>query len=244
MSSGLRSRKSYSSLNTHICFITWQDHAFMQQLLVRVLLMTYRNYILITLNIILLCATIISLSYYAKSRRVISKNVIVECVPSMSAAYDEWLKMEYHGRTLLYCDRYLNVNAPTPYSKQLTNSISDNSYIYSAMQSNVVRKIYHVIPDASWPEVERNLLEYPTVTKSGGVYHMAIFDGCPLYIVSASKIPKIKEIMLMQVNSDIWNDTEFNALLDTLRGKALRFDYISVCGEYAKERSARLISHD
>ena len=171
------------------------------------------------------------LSNYGASRIVIF-NASQEIIPvdKPLRAHALWKAKGVHSRILLLFDRYLNAE------KSSHNSVLENNYIYHAVQDDLVRKIYHIVPDVSWPTVENNLKQYPSVTYSQGVFRLTLDEATPVYIMRLKDIPTIKEPVMVLINKEYWSGEDLQ-LIQVLLEKGLLTSDIIISSGYRSAQS-------
>lgn len=144
---------------------------------------------------------------YLPARKVIQ-------VSSMHEASRIWKQYGVRGRTLLLFDRRLNAHRPDPPEEPEAPA----AYIYRAVMDTTVRKIYHIIPSAAWPEVLSVLRGNPFVSPVEGGFRTATDDGVPVYIMQLDKARLYGEPVLVNLNLDVWSPAEaaeISRLIDT-----------------------------
>lgn len=169
-------------------------------------------------------AVLVSFSLYGPSRRVYLKSPEVINITKPYRAYPVWASRGVKGRALVLFDRKLNAEPET-------SSLSKDNYIYLAIRSNLVRRVYHVLPDSSWPEVSKTLITWPQVKFSGGVFYTTI-EGTPLSIMSLKTFQHIreKEKVLVNINRESYEEHEIRRIMDMINTEALKSDLTTISG--------------
>jgi len=139
---------------------------------------------------------------------------------------DEWQRniTEFNRRLL-----ELTYPGVTP-RKSAWSFVGSNNYVYKAIQGGYLRKIYHVLPESAWPEVEKTLRQYQLVTASAGTFRMAIESFTPVVILRLRDLPSFPEEVLMNINSAYWSDDELKILAGMIQHDRIKSDLITVSG--------------
>lgn len=138
-------------------------------------------------------------------------------------AYDVWAGNGVRGRTLLQVGRRLSSND----TKETT--LSEDNYVYLAIQSGIVRKVYHAVPSALWPKVQGRLSSEAGFRRSGDVFRTAT-EGAPLDVLKINDIPRLKERVLVNIQGDTLTGDDIVFLLDLLSSGRLGSDLVTVSG--------------
>ncbi len=158
-------------------------------------------------------------------------------VQRISAPHDAaalWTEQHVQGRVLILFDRQLNA--------EKGSSRQEDSYVFQAIQTRIIRKIYHVIPDAFWKDVCLSLGQNRFAARSGAGFRMAAHEGVPVMIIRVKDIPCIREKALISINSDCWSDPELGLIVQQLREGRLRSDLITISGRIS-ELDAQGVQH-
>lgn len=129
---------------------------------------------------------------------------------------------------------------PTLCPKSRDYIVTRDNYIYLSIYQKIIRKIYHIVPDEAWPEVEQTLLGYPFVEHAGGVFRMTIDEGVPVVIMRLKDIIDVREQALLSINGDYWNAVQIERIIDHLKKNTLRSDLVTLSG-YLSEESVEMI---
>lgn len=121
--------------------------------------------------------------------------------------------------------------------------ISDENFVFAAIKKGYIRRIYHIIPDSAWPDVERNLMAFPAAHFSRGMYRLPIEEGVPVDIMRLGDIRPEREPVLMTVNGNSWNDEEVTHIAELLRRSVLHSDLLTYFGPISPEGIRGLSAH-
>lgn len=194
-------------------------------------------------------AIVFSLNYYGSSHVKYLKTPQIKTIGQPYHAVNVWADNGLHGRILFLFDRHLNADPGDGKKNDMHSDkfkeeqITADNYIYYAIQQDFVRKIYHIIPDSSWPEVESVLTKYPLVALSDGIFRMITGEAVPVYILRLRDIPKIKEKVIIQINGDFWDDSNMASIADLLGKNILNADLITVSGKISEDSLKRIELH-
>jgi hypothetical protein len=176
------------------------------------------------------CACVLLLfSLYGGSRRAYSSAPHIRLISEPSEAYTIWQKMNVRGRVLLLFDRRLNANEPD-------GGVPRESYVRVAVQESMVRSVYHVIPDRSWEEVKEVLLRFPLVQEERKGFHTTLWDGSPVTITRLGDLGGMHERVLININSDVWDDEQFATIFSLLRDHVAESDLVTISGSLSESR--------
>ncbi len=167
-------------------------------------------------------ATVVSLSVYSSSRRIYAPPQQIN-IDKPYKAYDVWEQLGVKGRVVLLFDRHLNVD-------QEGSSVAESNYMHWAIAKNAVRAVYHVIPDNAWEEVKHNIQNIQVRDFSNGIYRSTI-EGAPLYILRISDIPRLRDKVMMNINTDLYTEHEINEIKELLRSGKITADIITESGK-------------
>ncbi len=168
-------------------------------------------------------AIVLSLSLYSSSRRVYATTPQQLSIDKPYKAYETWEKLGIKGRVILLFDRHLNVD-------EEGNSVTETNYMHRAILNNMIRSVYHVIPENAWEEVKRNIQNIQVRDFSNGVYRSTI-EGAPLYILRIKDIPHLKEKVIVNINTDLYTEDEINGMKKLLRYRNIQADIITLSGK-------------
>ncbi|HEX9244087.1 MAG TPA: hypothetical protein VF875_16710 [Anaeromyxobacter sp.] len=147
---------------------------------------------------------------HGRSARVVLPERSIRRAADPAAVLADWRRAGVHGRTLAHFARRPAMDdGPGPDSAA--------NFVYRAVHENLVRRIYHVIPDADWAEVERNLLAVPEAPASGRVFRLQD-AGTPIIVSRLVDLPPGTEPVLADVEVDRFSDAELTAIAARLAG--------------------------
>jgi hypothetical protein len=159
--------------------------------------------ILISLLFLILCTT----SLIGQTSRRFARERIVSNIERGGDAFIFWNNLDLHGRVLIFFDRHLNAGKipETEVERILLSAnprdVNENNFIYLSLRAGILRKIYHVIPESSWPEVSAALSSYSIVATSGNQFRFTV-DGTPIIVTRTKDLPLLREKVLVYFNLD------------------------------------------
>jgi hypothetical protein len=187
----------------------------------------------LSLSVLILVLTV--LSDKGERNRRIAVSPLYAGVSMMADALKLWESQGMRGRVLVLFDRRLNADstggADLPAS--MLRETAEN-YVYVAYRKNIVRKVYHVIPDASWSDVEHKLTGNPYVERRGGGFRLTI-EGMPVHIQRLQGLPVIDEPVLLIINQDLWDNGVLRHVARLMKSGVLRSDIVLVAGRAPEE---------
>lgn len=174
-------------------------------------------------GIILLFALILFFfMFYGTTKRIYLEPPEVVWLVNPVNSVNVWVEKGVKGRVLVLFDRKIHAS-------QDETTLNEHNFIYRAIMNNTIRKIYHIVPDSSWKEVENTLTGSPLVTFSEGVFRTTI-EGAPLSIMRAGNLPALKEKVLLHMNGDFWDNGDINDITALLKNNSIRADLITLSG--------------
>ncbi|MCK4267815.1 MAG: hypothetical protein KAX16_03185, partial [Actinomycetia bacterium] len=103
------------------------------------------------------------------------------------------------------------------------------NYLYAALRSNYIRRIFGVVPDSEWPKIKDILAARSlfTVNDAGASTWM---DGLPLHSGRLAKLPKIDEPVILNFSADYFvdKDTSARAVAEQLKKSGIDFDLVTI----------------
>lgn len=193
-------------------------------------------------GLLLACCIMIVLSMHGSSGRFYVIPPRIEIIPDPPMAFLAWKKWGVKGRILLLFDRHLNMEAPERQDQEISvdgipldSYLRKDNYVYLAIRNSIVRKVYHVIPDAAWPEVENVLAGNRYVSRSGGMFTMTVMQT-PIFIMRLRDVPLIREPALLVINVNYWNEGDLRRIIARMKDRAFRSDFITLSGHISDER--------
>lgn len=167
----------------------------------------------------------LSLSLYG------SVHVIVRPFPQITAVEEPlgalyvWNEGKVRGRVLVLFDRHLHAEAEA--SPLAEPPVAGHNFVYHAVQLGIVKKIYHVIPDRSWHEVEQNLFHMAGTAFSHDRFRLNITEGVPVTVLRIKDVPHIREKVLMSIQGDHWSEEELDTISSMLYRRVFESDLIT-----------------
>lgn len=173
--------------------------------------------------IVLLCIAVLAgLSLVGRSGRVVLEGTRFVALPEPQLAVAAWSELGVRGRILVLFDREIHAGA-------LDGGVTNENYVYQAAEENLVRQIYHVVPDASWDEVRDRLSRMPGVSSRGGSFRLTI-EGTPILVSPLRRVPPIGETALIAVRGAYWNDEDLRRMASLVGSGSIRADIIAASG--------------
>jgi len=167
-------------------------------------------------------SSVFFLSLYGRAHVAKSEVDQFRAIAQPADAYYEWEKFKVHGRILILFARQLNAE-----ESESDVSVTGDNYIYQAAKRNMIRKIYHIIPDGAWSEVERTLSQFPMVAHSKDTFRFDIAGGVPVLIMRIKDVPALKEKVLINIDGGCWSEKELNEISFELQRKDVESDLVT-----------------
>lgn len=161
-------------------------------------------------------------------KRYLDKGEAV-AVQSLAEPHRIWGEKGVRGRILLHFDREIRADSVTA---SLKGVVADETYVYRAIADNMVRTVYHVVPEQSWQEVANNLRQQGA--SPSGTGFRVLLEGTPIQVVRAEGIPRFSEKVLININSLDWPADTSNMLAEMLKEKGLKSDLVTIFGPDAE----------
>jgi hypothetical protein len=140
----------------------------------------------------------------------------VRTAPSHLAAFREWEREGVKGRVLCLFDRraFLSDKGEVP---------TEENYLDLAVRRGIVRRIYHFVPSAAWPEVEAKLRADDRFRFEGGGFVHFMEEG-RLFVTTIENVPQFEERALVLVNPASWSGQELVHVGHILRDHGIDSD--------------------
>lgn len=164
--------------------------------------------------------TPLSLNYLGISNRAYNKNREIAVIKEPHQAFLLWQKNNLKGRILFHFDRKSNI-------QDFDKPLSDKNYIYYAVTNNNVRKVYHIVPEASWSDLEGSLAKRYNVARHGDYFRTTV-NGTPIFIMRVKDIEKINEKVLVNIDGRVWDMQEISEIVSLMKNGTLNSDYVTV----------------
>lgn len=166
------------------------------------------NFFVPLIVVVLLFALLWFLALVGKTSRKILVGHSVYTVENQSDALFVWRSLGVRGRTGLFLDRHLNLadifrqssDPKRPRGELAVPTVNNDNFLSMALYMNVFRKIVHIIPDDSWPEVQQKLSTLPFVAYNGRQFRFTV-DGVPVIVTRLEDIPVSSEKVLVYLNA-------------------------------------------
>jgi hypothetical protein len=122
------------------------------------------------------------------------------------------------GRTLVLAARDVAMDTePGP--------LSPANFVHLALREGLVRRVFHAIPAADWPEVERRLAERPGAVRDGDAFRV-VFGGFAFVVARVDRLPAPREPVLLHLDAGRFEPAEASALLARVAGGAPQSDLV------------------
>lgn len=168
-------------------------------------------------------ATLVAVAVYGPAqRRYLSGGQRVTRVDLPQQALDVWRESGVKGRILFHFARRNN-------ARDDVAGITTENYIYHAMQENRIRRLYHIIPDGSWPEVAAALSSRPQASRIGDGFRLVI-EGMPVHVLRLRDVTPAVESVLVNIEGEWWGAQEFATIDDLLHRGVLASDLVTISG--------------
>ena len=182
-------------------------------------------------------SVILFLSSYSAYNRVYAKSPQVEIVPEPYYAHEVWKTSGVKGRILVLFDRHIG-------AEPLDTLLSNDNYVYLSTKKNMVRRVYHIIPDDSWEEVKKTLTKYPLVSYSKGVFRTFFDDGSFVFIMRLRDITPVKEKVLLNINGNYWDENSIQKIINMINNKILNSDIITITGNISENNLKEISGYE
>jgi hypothetical protein len=174
-----------------------------------------------TAAILLLTAAVIASSFlYGPARRKFLPETLLAPVASTADLDALYQTAGVRGRVLIFFSRDLIVPEELPL-------FPETRYIHHAMNRGIIRKIIHIVPDRSWPEVSQYLLSASNYWKAdrglAGRFENGRVDVMPL-----SEVREVREKALIVVDVAAWTRQELTGIAGLIRAGNIRSDLLAV----------------
>ncbi len=175
------------------------------------------------LILVAFAATLVAVSLYGPAqRRCLTGERRVVRVAAPQQALDVWRESGVKGRILVHFARRNN-------AKDDVQGVTGENYIYRAMRDNMIRALYHVIPDGSWPEVAAILARRPQATREGEGYRL-VLEGMPVHVMRLRDVTPLPERVLVNIEGEWWGPRDLAAIDGLLDRGILRADLVTIAG--------------
>jgi hypothetical protein len=152
----------------------------------------------------------------AAGRRTLAVPIVRRC-ESAEQLLPAWRSAGVHGRVLVH---FARDNGMSPDAGPL----SPANQLYRAVQEGVIRRIYHVIPDHAWAEVEATL-RGRDVAYAGGAFRLDV-AGAPLLVLDRTRLPALREPALVTIDTDAWSQVALSSIRGRIRSGDLESDLV------------------
>jgi hypothetical protein len=131
-----------------------------------------------------------------------------------------------HGRILVL---FARDNGMSPDGGPL----SPENHVHRALQEGLVRRVYHVIPDDAWGEVEETLRRRG-VERDAGAFRLEQ-AGAPVHVLARRDLAALAEPVLVELEADRWSPAALDSIAARLRDGTLESELVVWSG--APERA-------
>lgn len=171
-----------------------------------------------------LLLTLLFLDIYSGHGRIYLKNRFVEAVKAPQDCLNLWENKGLRGRVLFLFDRHLN-------AEDGIVGLKEDTYVDIAVKRNVIRKIYHIVPDNAWNDVQAALSVYPLVRRVHGYFRFFLLDGTTVFVMKIGDITQIDESVLLHVNGSYWSREQLSEIAGLVKKNVLSSDFITLTGD-------------
>lgn len=185
--------------------------------------------------LLFLALLLLSLDRIGKSSRHFLHHPGTFVVSTAAEPYQVWSDSGVRGRILLHFDRRIRADSVT---KSLQGSVTEENYIYRAIALNLVRTVYHVIPDGEWETVSKNLAEQGATPWRNGF--RVLLEGTPITVIRQADLPAFKEKVLVNLDTLSWTPELLGAAARSMKEKGIRSDLVTLYGSGAVKSEGEL----
>lgn len=156
--------------------------------------------------VLLFAAAAAGLAWHGARSRVFAPAPVTRLVASQAEASALWRGLGLRGRTLLWFDDYPMALLALDPGQPGTADPSDA--MGHAIQHNVIRRAYLVLPEARWARFrERAALYLPLqpVPEAPAPVALHTLSGIPFVAVTPSSLPRLDEPVLVWVNGALYD---------------------------------------
>ena len=171
--------------------------------------------LLLVFVIVFFFAVIAFTFFYGPSQRRFVASPTVLSVDTSAQIADAWKGAGVKGRIVICFSRYLNAVE----AKEST----DMKVIERSMEYSIVRRVYHIPPDAAWPEIQGELSKWFSMRRTSEGF-IGIFDDGRVYIMPLSKFSNLTEKALVIVEPKVWSRDELMQIAGKLRSGRISSD--------------------
>ncbi len=166
-------------------------------------------------SVIFFFAVIAFTFFYGPLQRRFVASPTVLSVDSSAQIADAWEATGVKGRIAICFTRYLNAVE----SKEST----DMKVVERSMEHSLVRRVYHITPDAAWPEIQRELKKWYSMRPTAEGF-IGIFKDGRVYIMPLSKFTSLSEKALVIVEPKVWSRDELMRIAGKLQSGQISSD--------------------
>lgn len=160
------------------------------------------------------------------AHRVFAPGTTLRIVDASSKAFDVWSEKGVKGRTLVLFDNYPHSFGYKSYLKDNnTPALTANNFVEYAIFSNVVRKVYLVVPEENWEEF-RTRKEIGAIGEVPGLQrglYLFLKSGITFIAVTPSALPAQEEPVLVYNNERLF---DLERTLELLKRRGLTSDLV------------------
>jgi len=174
----------------------------------------YEHKTALSLTAIIIFVTVTTaVCLHGRQNRMVAAGSTMRSVTSPEQAYVIWKEKKVRGRVLLLFDNYPHMRGLNDY--KVAPQLTPSNLVEFSVFRNILRKIYFIVPDATWNEFQRQEIMQPLRVVPGlerGLY-LYNLNGLPLVAVPMSSLPHLTEKPLIYINNNVFNYSEVKALL-------------------------------
>jgi hypothetical protein len=169
--------------------------------------------------IVFFFSAVASTFLYGPAQRSFNARPQVILVESTEQIAQAWETTGVKGRVAICFTRYLNALEGKE-SKGL--EVTERS-----MEKGITRRVFHILPDSSWPEVSATLLKRSGIRPTPAGF-IGIFDNGRVYIMPLSRFLTMREKALVIVEPKVWTQDELKQIASMLKSGSISSDLLVV----------------
>ena len=181
--------------------------------------MTAKQIVFLASIIVFFFSVVAFSSFYGPSRRTFASPPKVLSADTSDQITKAWESSGVKGRVAICFTRYLNALESKESKEPLITEL--------ALDHGIVRKVFHVVPENAWPEVQKALSKRDDMRQTPECF-IGIFNNGRVYISPLSKLPPIDEKALLIVEPKVWSQEELTQIGDKLKTGRLSSDLLIV----------------
>lgn len=160
---------------------------------------------------------------YGVSKRTYLEKHSISRIGVPHEALGVWQSHGLRGRVLILFDEKLN-------ARREVEGVTPENYVYRAIEGNIIRKIYHILPSSSWPRVEAAISRKLATARDRNGYRLTV-EGTPLLIRHLDAFTPPAEEALVLINARAWSPEELTRIAGLIKDGAIKADMVMVTDE-------------